>query len=101
MKKSVFSFLLVLLPATALASHHDDDQVLIQSGAFKNQVFAEEQAAKVSLLGVPSGVVEIQDTEGNIVRVVRSKQSMPQKEAEVVIDRLEQNNVRAMLIDNF
>lgn len=101
MKKSVFSFLLALLPAAALASHHDDDQVLIQSGAFKNPVLAEQQAAKVSLLGVPSGVVEIQDMEGNIVRVVRSKQSMPQKEAEVVIDRLEQNNVRAMLIDNF
>ena len=101
MKKNLFTVFAVLLSTAAWASHHDDDQVLIQSGAFKNQVFAEQQAAKVSLLGVPSGVVEIQDVEGNIVRVVRSKQSMPQKEAEVVIDRLEQNNVRAMLIDNF
>lgn len=97
MKKYAFSVSALLLCATAFAN---GDQVLIQSGAFKNQQFADQQAAKVSLLGVPSTVVEVTDTEGNVVRVVRSKNRMPQKEAEEVIERLEKNDVRAILLSS-
>lgn len=97
MKKSVFVAVWVCLSAVAVA---ENDQVLIQSGAFKNQVLADRQAAKVSLLGVPSKVVELRDAEGNIVRVVRSNHSMSQKDAEAVVDRLEKNNVHAMLLSD-
>lgn len=95
MKKYGLAVLCVLFTTVALA---DDNQFIVQSGAFKNSALANGQAAKVSLLGVPSTVVELKNEQGETIRVVRSSKKMLQKEAEEVVDRLDKEHIHAMLL---
>lgn len=95
MKTTVFALLLAL--SGMVAAESGGVYVVVQSGAFKNPKFAERQAAEVSLLGVPSSVVAVQDDEGGTVSVVQS-QPMLQKDAEAVLEHLEQNKIHALML---
>lgn len=104
MKKYVFAMMCAVLSTLSWAivesevvsedtSHH----FVLQTGAFANSGLASAQAGRISLLGVPSKVVEITDEQGNIVRVVRSNR-MPQKEAERLAERLEKEHSVPVLL---
>lgn len=90
------------------AQHHENSEkiaeklqnstVVIQTGAFNNDDFALGQAARVSLLGVPSQVVKLKNSKNNsTMHVVRSYR-MQRPEAEKIISRLREQDVPAMMI---
>lgn len=85
-------------PDTAETENHQSG-VVLQVGAFRTDRLADSQVAKVSLLGVPAKIVKIKDAEGNVMRVVRSRQRLKQAEAEKAVGRLEKNNVPVLLLN--
>lgn len=84
--------------APADTSNHQSG-VLIQAGAFRTDALADSQMAKVSLLGLPAQVVRVKDANGNVMRIVRSRERLKQAEAEEVVGRLSRHNVQTLLID--
>ncbi|UOP04779.1 SPOR domain-containing protein [Conchiformibius kuhniae] len=103
MKKSFLTAVFMVCCATSLALANEVDETLgknrfvIQSGAFTDPDLADAQAGRISLLGVPSRVVEKKNAQGNIVRVVRSKR-MTQEDAERVAERLTREHDVAVLL---
>ncbi|WP_314342199.1 SPOR domain-containing protein [Simonsiella muelleri] len=72
--------------------------VMIQMGAFLSEDLAETQAAKASLLGVPSRVVKTTNANGTRISVVRSRQRIEQVQAQKMVNQLKANDMPALLM---
>lgn len=72
--------------------------VVLQMGAFTDPSLAYKQAAKVSLLGVPARVVPMKNSNGDIVRVVRSSSRLKQVDAEKTAADLREQQVNVLLM---
>lgn len=74
------------------------ETVTLQMGAFTDPNLAYKQAAKASLLGLPSRVVHMKNRNGDTVRVVRSSYRLKQVEAEKIAADLREQQVNVLLM---
>lgn len=85
--------------AQSIKKSEEKSGVLIQVGAFTNADLADMQAAKVALLGVPTRIMKVTNSQGKSVRLVRSRHRIKQAEAEKMVNNLRNNDVQALLLD--
>lgn len=74
------------------------ETVTLQMGAFTDPNLAYKQAAKASLLGLPSRVVHMKNRNGDTVRVVRSSYRLKQVDAEKIAADLREQEVNVLLM---